>query len=74
MALHCVFVNKSYNGFEEIETVFVPYLEFLRFSKSVENKNCNNRRHKEQDSDQNGGHQLQLKLGAETKFETLNIF
>ena len=51
-----------------------PYLEFLRFSKSVEDKNCNNRRDEEQNSDQNGGHQLQLKLGAETEFETLKIY
>ena len=51
-----------------------PYLEFLRFSKSVENKNCNNRRDEEQNSDQNGCHQLKLKLGAETEFETLKIY
>ena len=51
-----------------------PYLEFLRFSKSVEDKNCNNRRDEEQNSDQNGRHQLQLKLGAETEFETLKIY
>ena len=43
------------------------YLKFLRFSESVEDKNCNEGGYEKQDPHQNGCYQLQLKLCAETE-------